>query len=70
MIKFFVEKIMKARWIVNSSGEMGIRVFGINLWYYKWPEPLVGQSDDSPYWRVAEKREFDETVKSIKMRES
>ena len=64
MKRFFVEKIMKARWIVNSSGEMGIRVFGINLWY-KWPEPLVGNSDDNPFWRVAEKREFNETVKSV-----
>jgi hypothetical protein len=69
MIKFFVEKIMKARWIVNSSGEMGIRIFGINMWYYKWPEPLVGNSDDNTYWRVADKREFGETIKSEKMGE-
>lgn len=67
MKEFFVRKVMKVRWIVNSSGEMGVRVFGINLWYYKWPEPMIAETGcDGGTWRYAEKREFGETVKSVK----
>jgi hypothetical protein len=62
MLNFFVNRIMHARWITNSSGEFGIRVFGINLWYYKYPDPLIGRSDDSDFWRVIHKREFGEVV--------
>lgn len=67
MKKFFVERVMKARWIVSLYGELGIRVFGINLWYYKWPDPCLFDSNDSEYkhgWRYAEKREFGEVIKS------
>ena len=68
MKEFLVRKIMNPKWIVNSHGELGIRVFGINLWYYKWPEPMIsedGIGEPGSWWTYAEKREFGEVVKSI-----
>jgi len=58
IIKFFVEKIMRPTWIINSHEEMGIRVLGINLWYYKWPDPTIFNSGEYKIWRIAAKREF------------
>lgn len=54
--------LLKPRWIVEDDGSMGLRLcrLGLNLIYYKWPEPMIGTQ---PY-RFAEKREFGETVKS------
>ena len=58
-------QIMRPRWIVGTgtanAGELGIRVLGINLWYYKWPEPMPVDSKRYPY-RIARKREFGEVV--------
>lgn len=72
MIKFIVDKIIKPVWIVGigegNHGELGIRILGINLWYYKWPEPMHVSNSYKPYaWKIADKREFGETIKSIKM---
>ena len=65
MKKFIVERIMKARWIVNTDGELGIRICGINMWYYKWPEPMVAETGcDGGSWRYADKREFGEVIHS------
>lgn len=62
LVKFFVDKVLRPRWVVcTDNGEMGLRVLGVNLWYYKWPEPMVAPSYP---WKVAGKREFGETVKS------
>lgn len=75
MKKWIVENILKARWIVNGNGEMGIRVLGINMWYYKLPEPLIAQNEigDPPSeydtWRIADKREFGEVVRGRKYEE-
>lgn len=50
------------RWIVvtdSSSGsqDIGFRVFGINVTYYKWADtPIVNLPGD---YREANKREFD-----------
>lgn len=54
--------LLHPRWIVNDAGELGIRVLGVNLWYYKWPEPMLADYG----WRYAEKREFGECVKSVR----
>ena len=70
---WFVLNVLRPRWIVNGIGEMGLRILGVNLYYYKWPEPLVyerypngstGDSDAARRWRVAHKREFGETVQT------
>ena len=54
----------KIRWIVNKAGEMGVRIAGMNFWYYKHGDPLVSYTEDCATWRFAEKREFGEVVKS------
>ena len=66
MTKWLIEKILHPRWIVSiddgeETGELGLRIFGINFWYYKWPEPMM--SPERGY-RIANKREFDEVVYS------
>lgn len=68
--EFIVNRVFRARWIVSGDGEMGIRILGINLWYFKWSDPIVGGEDASyKNWREAKKREFGEVVKSIRMDE-
>lgn len=66
--KWFFTNVLRARWVVNNDGELGLRIMGQNLWYYKWPEPMVETTgtDDEGYWQFANKREFGETVKSRK----
>lgn len=66
----FIERITlffiwfsNAKWIVSTDsepGELGIRIFGLNLWYYKWQTPMAATRG----WRVADKREFGEAIKS------
>lgn len=63
IVKWFVALVLLPRWIVNEYGELGLRIGGINLWYYKWPDPIIG---GYKAWRVIEKREFGETIKSSK----
>lgn len=66
--EFIANHIFRARWIVNGDGDMGIRVLGINMWYFKWSDPVVSK-EWSEKWREAKKREFGEVVKSIRMDE-
>jgi hypothetical protein len=56
-------KIGNPYWIVNQDGEMGFRILGVNFWYYKWPDPMLDLEKEYT-WRIMEKREFGETVKS------
>lgn len=60
----FVEDILKSRWIVNNNGEFGIRILGLNLWYYKWNTPIISYRDEYKLWRKIKKREFGEVIKS------
>lgn len=65
MMAFFVDRILRPRWIVNEYGEMGIRILGVNCYYYKYDTPMIYETDPfthPPKWRVAYKREFGETV--------
>lgn len=65
MAQFVFNEILGTRWIVSQSGELGIRVCGVKFWYYKWPDPMVHVFSTSDYkYRVANKREFGEVVKS------
>ena len=59
-IQFVFVDALKARWVVSmpsedghAGGEMGLRIAGVNLWYYKWPEPMLAPSYE---WRIANKR--------------
>ena len=70
---FIINFTGRPRWVVNEDGEMGIRIFGVNLWYYKWETPLIAwdwvrsegeEKSEYANWRYAEKREFDEVVRS------
>ena len=59
-----VSVILRPRWVVNlQEGDCGLRIWGVNLWYYKWPEPMI--APEAP-WRYADKREFGEVVRSLK----
>lgn len=65
ILEWVVIKLLRTRWIVSigeeDTGELGIRIAGINLWYYKWPDPMV---DTQRPFRNADKREFGEVVLS------
>lgn len=60
----FVQWAVRPKWIVGFSeddAELGIRIMGVNFYYYKWPEPMLA---DYP-WKYAVKREFGESIKSV-----
>ena len=63
---WFVDKILRPKWIVNEYGEMGIRILGVNCYYYKWDTPLIYEihpgDNPLPKWRIAYKREFGEAI--------
>jgi hypothetical protein len=63
-------KLTNARWIVGTGkdnlGELGIRILGVNFWYYKWTEPMIVSESSYP-WRFANKREFGDTIKSASL---
>lgn len=68
---WFVVRFGKPIWVVGTDeraefhnvGELGLRVFGVNFWYYKWPTPMLNMSG---HWRVMEKREFGEVIRVTK----
>jgi hypothetical protein len=64
MKKFLIEKLMRPRWIVNNRGELGIRVLGINFWYYKRAVPMIALKKDKILWQEAVDREFGIVIKS------
>jgi hypothetical protein len=66
---WLVTQIIRPRWIVmlpdptdpeSEAGDMGVRILGVNFFYYKYPDP-TGYCCP---WRLAEKREFGEVVRS------
>ncbi len=64
--KKFVCDLLRVRWIVSEDeshgeGELGVKIGPFLCWYYKWADPMVRL--DTKY-RVADKREFGEVVKS------
>lgn len=61
-----IDKILNPRWIVSAGEdpeELGIEIFGLRFYYYKWPEPLWNQKAN---FRYAGKREFGEVIKTKK----
>ena len=61
-MKKLLSKYLKktSRWIVDEEGCLGIRVLGVNMFYYKWPEPLICKGN----YRVINKREFGEVIQT------
>ena len=63
--KKLVCDVLGVRWIVSTGerdkGELGLKIGPVQMWYYKWADPLV--TIGKPY-RIANKREFGEVVKS------
>jgi len=64
LLEWLFINVLRARWIVseeeNAEGELGLRILGVNLFYYKWPDPMLAGYK----WRFAEKREFGEVIRS------
>jgi hypothetical protein len=63
IIFLIVEIIFKPRWIVNKDNELGFSIRGIQFYYYKWDTPIVAFFSK---YRIMEKREFGEVIKSKK----
>jgi len=63
MMRWFVEKVLRPRWIVNGGGELGLRILGVNVCYYKYDTPIYYDANgECGPWRYALKREFGECV--------
>lgn len=58
ILTYIFNDILKVRW-VNVNDDLGLRIFGINFVYYKWPDPMINLSKD---YRVMDKREFGEGI--------
>ena len=68
IISYIFINIFKARWVsilLNDSPDnkrdLGLRIMGVNLMYYKWPDPIVCDPKEST-WRVMNKREFGKSI--------
>ncbi len=71
----FIKEFLGAKWTVSlpnplegncGGGELGLEIMGVNLQYYKWPEPMIVVRQNGYDWRVADKREFGEVIHSPK----
>ena len=60
ILNFIFCRVLRARWIKDSENCLGLRIAGVNLIYYKWPDPTVSVE---PGWSFAEKREFGESIR-------
>jgi len=60
--RFLIEKVLRVQWIINDMDEFGVRVLGINMYYYKWPTPILYDTN-KPSWRPIYKREFGEIIR-------
>lgn len=63
--KWLFNKVLKPIWIINGDEELGLRILGTNLWYYKHPTPMIAETGCSKgTWKTTRKREFGEVVLS------
>ncbi len=65
MWQAFVMCLLKPKWVVgledpDEEGELGFRIWGVNFFYYKWPEP----KPTNYCWRYMDKREFGDVIYS------
>ena len=57
IITWFIEKVLSVRWIVNSGCEFGVRICGINCYYYKHETPRIDVPSPTN-WRYIHEKEF------------
>lgn len=67
--EFIIDNILRVKFIINEHREFGVRVFGINCYYYKRSSPLLyidNKNDDGSRlkWREVTHREFGESLMS------
>jgi hypothetical protein len=68
MWQAFIMWLLKPKWIVglsdpdlpNDEADLGFRIWGVNFYYYKWPEPMIAKY----HWRYMDKREFGDVIYS------
>ena len=61
-MRWFVEKILKPRWIKSTTTEeFGLRILGVNIYYYKRSVPIVGVG----HFRYVGEKEFGHTIHPI-----
>ena len=64
---WFIEYVLHVYWIINKNSELGLRIFGMNFWYYKDSRPILlfGKGEDEySSWRKINKIEFGEVILS------
>ncbi len=59
LAKMLIDNIVKPKWVVDHDGCLGLRILGVNLVYYKHPEPTVSFQGG---WRYTEELEFGEVI--------
>jgi len=67
--EFVVKDILRTKFIINDSREFGVRILGINCYYYKRSSPIIydGDSHDDGgpmLWREVSHREYGESLTS------
>lgn len=58
MIKAIVKYIVRPIFVSDENGEFGVRIWGVTFTYYKYSEPLFGDTQSRP----VRKREFGEVL--------
>lgn len=62
-MRWFVEKVLKPRWIKSpNTEELGLRILGVNIYYYKRSEPIVEVGS----FRYVREKEFGHTIHPIR----
>jgi hypothetical protein len=60
-----IKAIGRPHWVVNTLGDMGFRIFGVNFCYYRRPYPA--HDGRTPFrWRVARYDEFGQVIRATK----
>lgn len=64
IIRMFLAAIFhlgNARWIISEDGwEFGFRMFGVNIWYYKYSDVFLMYriQSDEPVWKPVQKHQL------------
>lgn len=59
---WFISKILRPRWIKSArSEELGIRILGVNIYYYKRKEPVIYAGP----FRYVDEKEFGITIHPV-----
>lgn len=58
--EWFFCSVLRARWIIGSDNDLGLRIMGVNLYYYKSSKPIV--SFDEVEYREVYNKEFGHSI--------